>query len=115
MGYKRVENLGDVARYGLQLKVVCLNCGRTRYLHASALYRRFSASTRLSTIGRHLVCQGTDLEEVGCGHKGALVDFVIPDPPAPPDDGGGGKVVSIMSRIEGSGAFYDHAKRRRRA
>lgn len=114
MGYKRVETLGDVGRHGLLLKVTCPACGRTRELHPGRLYHRFPSNMPLREVGAHLVCLGTDLERRGCGHRGATVDFIIPEPPSPPDDDGGGNVVSIFSRLFGSQPFWDHAGKRRR-
>lgn len=119
MGYKQVRTLGDVGRYGLRLKVTCPSCGRARELSAGQLYHRFPSNTRLDEVGKHLVCLGTDLERKGCGHRGAIVDFILPEPPNTPDDngGGGGNVVSIFPRLFGSQPFWDHAgtrKRRRR-
>jgi len=116
MGYKRVETLGDVVRFGLVLKITCLGCGRTREVPATRLYWKFRPSTPLRKVGPRLRCHGSDLDEVGCGYRGALVDFVIPMPPDPPpdDDGGGDKVVSILSRLAASEPFYDHAKLARR-
>jgi hypothetical protein len=113
MGFKRVETLGDVVRFGLMVTITCLGCGRARELSAQALYKRFKPNTRLRDIGRRLRCSGVDLEERGCGHLGARVDFIIPDPPSPPDDGGG-NVVEILPRLFGSQAFWDHAATRRR-
>lgn len=115
MGYKRVETLGDVVRFGLTLTVTCLGCGRVRQLPATQLYRRFRASTRLKAIGARLKCMGIDLDTAGCGHVGAHVDFIIPEPPAPDDDPpGGGNVVQLLPRLAGSQPFYDHARTSRR-
>jgi hypothetical protein len=113
MGFKRVETLGDVVRFGLVLTVTCQACGRRREVRAGALYKMFPPSTPLRAIGRRMVCHGVDLQRPGCGHRGAQIDFTFPDPPDPPDDGGG-KVVEILPRLLGSQAFYDHASRRRR-
>lgn len=108
MSYKRVETLGDVIRFGLVVTITCLGCGRCRKVRASALYKRFQPSTRLRDIGRRMKCTGIDLEQPGCGHRGAQIDFTFPDPPSPPDDGGG-TVVEFLPRLLGSEEFWDHS------
>jgi hypothetical protein len=113
MSFKRVETLGDVVRFGLVVTITCLGCGRSRKVPVSALYARFRANTRLRDIGRRLRCSGIDLQERGCGHLGARVDFTFPEPPTPPDNGGG-NVVDLLPRLLGSEQFWDHAAAQRR-
>jgi hypothetical protein len=118
MGFKRVETLGDIMRFGLHLRATCPACGRTREVQALQLYRRFRPSTALRTIAPLLVCHGQDLEVRGCGHKGAKLDFIIPDPDPDPDpgggDGGGTRVVQIFPHLFGRDGLHDHTHRRRR-
>lgn len=101
MSTRRLRNLGDAFRAGVQLEITCSNaaCGRSRLVGPAKLLPIFGAAASFAAIGARMVCRGPDLAGGGCGQRGAIVRYSFTDPPepdAPPP--GGTNVVPFAPR-----------------
>lgn len=103
MSTRRLRNLGDAFRAGVQLEIVCANaiCGRSRVVAPALLLGTFPMDATFARIGARMVCRGADLAGGGCGHRGALVRYVFDDGPNGPGAGPGvgDNVVPLAPRI----------------
>lgn len=103
MSTRRLRNLGDAFRAGVDLEITCINaeCGRVRRVTPGQLLPIFGATASFATIGARLRCRGAEFGDRGCGQRGALVRYLFagpPDPDATPPGGGASNVVPFAPR-----------------
>jgi hypothetical protein len=79
----------ELSRHGGSLLIECRQCGRQSRFSPGDLsrwLRRTGKRDDWATLGRHLVCKGSNVaQNEGCGAKWPRVTFQFDSPPPPPE------------------------------